>query len=113
MPSLTGWQCACVQLYLLQFHPSTQDDVQTSLPVSTIIIIISTVIPSTLVLLMLLCTILCTVIPIVKITREHVYMDKTHGMNTNIDAFVANTTETTTIGSVVYTTADPAIESSV
>ena len=45
---------------------------------------------------MLVCTILCTVILIVRITREHVDMDTAHEhfqMNTNIDAFVASTTE--------------------
>ena len=47
---------------------------------------------------MLVCAILCTVILIVRIIREHVYMDTAHEhfqMNTNVDAFVASTTEIT------------------
>ena len=45
----------------------TQDDVQTGLPISTIIIL-STVIPSTLVLLM----IVCTVVVIILIVRQRI-----------------------------------------
>ena len=44
------------------------------------------------------------------------HMDIAHEhfqMNTNVDAFVASTTEIATTRSVVHTTADPATESSV
>ena len=55
----------------------TQDDVQTGLPVSTIIIL-STVIPSTLVLLMLVCTVVVIILIVRRgITRKQV--DTAHG----------------------------------
>ena len=80
-------------------------DNQTSLPVSTTIIIISTVIPSTLVLLMLVCTVLLITLIVRWRIRKQVDAAHEHLEMSTSEAYITKSAEiTTTAEKVTYMT---------
>ena len=78
---------------------------QTGLPVSTTIIILSTVIPSTLVLLMLVCTAVVIILIVrQRITRKQVDATHEHLEMSTSEAYITNTAEIATTERGTYMT---------